>query len=171
MQQESCSDTIRELTSRALWEVKNVIDCISDQMWDKEFCEMPLWKHVYHMLHSLDQWYINPQEYTEPRFHTSDLNNLDLKTEGSLSREAINIYYAAVNAKIEAYNASLRDEDFLVKPKNCEWTKFTLILGQYRHLHSHMGMIMGFIIEDTGRWPRVLGQTNEVPTGNYDPFF
>lgn len=32
-------------------------------------CDMPIWKHVYHMLHSCDQWFINPNEYTEPDFH------------------------------------------------------------------------------------------------------
>ena len=28
---------------------------------------------------------------------------------------------------------------------------------KYRHLHSHMGMIIGFIIADTDMWPRVVG--------------
>ncbi len=27
---------------------------------DYVLCDMPIWKHVYHMLHSIDQWYINP---------------------------------------------------------------------------------------------------------------
>ena len=37
----------------------------------------PMWKHVYHMLHSLDQWFINPMKYDEPSFHRPGLNSLD----------------------------------------------------------------------------------------------
>jgi hypothetical protein len=25
-------------------------------------CDLPVWKHVYHMLHSCDQWFINPKQ-------------------------------------------------------------------------------------------------------------
>ena len=42
-------------TERALWSVKNVMDCIPDTLWERPYCGMPLWKHLYHMLHSLDQ--------------------------------------------------------------------------------------------------------------------
>lgn len=48
------SEVIREQTNRALWEVGNVMACIPDAIWEKEHCGMPLWKHMYHMLHSLD---------------------------------------------------------------------------------------------------------------------
>lgn len=47
-----------------------------------------------------------------------------------------------------------------------------MILAQFRHLHTHMGMIMGFIIDDTGLWPRVAGLEGSIPTGNdYDNSF
>jgi hypothetical protein len=162
---------IRELTERALWEVKNVIDCIPEEMWEKNYCEMPVWKHVYHMLHSLDQWYINPNCYEEPDFHKPDLNNLDAVSNDSLNRKTINRYYEAVSSRIKSYDTSLIDTELLKNPENCSWTRFTLILSQYRHLHSHMGILMGFIIEDTGRWPRVLGLMKEFPKGEYDSFF
>ena len=45
---------------------------------DTILCDMPIWKHVYHTLHSLDQWYINPEVYTEPNFHEPNLNSLDI---------------------------------------------------------------------------------------------
>lgn len=69
MEQKSCSDIIKDQTIRALWEVKNVIDCVSDELWDKAYCQMPLWKHIYHTLHSLDLWFINPRDahYKEPQ--------------------------------------------------------------------------------------------------------
>ncbi len=56
LNQNSLTDIIEEQTNRALWEVKNVIDCIPEELLNKEYCAMPCWKHVYHMLHSLDLW-------------------------------------------------------------------------------------------------------------------
>lgn len=62
MNQNTYVEIIDELTRRALWEVKNVIDCVPDELWNKEYCQMPCYKHIYHMLHSLDLWYINPRD-------------------------------------------------------------------------------------------------------------
>ncbi len=171
MKENSFTQIITELTNKALWEVKNVIDCVPDDLWTKHYCEMPMWKHIYHMLHSLDQWYINPSIYNEPNFHIKDMNNLDIVTESILSREEINNYYDHINHKIQKYNYSLNDENLLKYPEKCNHVRFTYILAQHRHLHSHMGMIMGFIIEDTGRWPYVLGLNREIPTGEYNKYF
>ena len=34
-------------------------------------CDLPVWKHVYHQIHSCDQWFINPNDYIEPDFHVT----------------------------------------------------------------------------------------------------
>ena len=77
MDQQSLSAVIRDQTERALWEVKNVIDCVPDALWDRLCCDVPLWQHIYHMLHSLDLWLVNPRStpIRNPRFmlKTSDL--------------------------------------------------------------------------------------------------
>ena len=173
MDQSTLLAVITDQTKRALWEVKNVIDCIPEELWDKEYCEMPCWKHVYHMLHSLDQWYINPcdNNFKEPEIHVKDLNNLDIVSEKHLSKAEIDSYYIDIKVKLEAYLTDLTDEQLLQYPLGCEYNKFTLILAQFRHLHSHMGMLMGFIISDTGLWPRVLGLTRPFPTGEYSKYF
>lgn len=172
MEQICLVDIIKDQTERALWEVNNVIDCIPDELWNKEYCEMPCWKHVYHMLHSLDRWYINPRDitYMEPSIHVEHLDNLDIPTDNILSRDEIMQYYEAIKVKINTYITSLQDSQLLEFPKECEYTKFTLILGQFRHLHSHMGMIMGFIIDDTGLWPRVLGLEHPIPMNDYSKY-
>lgn len=173
MKQNTYMDIIQNLTDKALWEVKNVIDCVPDNLWDKCYCEMPLWKHVYHMLHSLDLWFINPRDknFTEPLIHEKDLNNLDAFTEKKITRDEINQYFRDISTKIKNYVLITKDEELLIAPENCEYTRFTLILSQFRHLHSHMGMIMGFIIEDTGNWPRVLGLERPIPSEQYNKFF
>ena len=168
MNESNYTKIIKDETNRALWEVTNVIHCIPDDLWDKPYCVMLLWKHIYHMLHSLDQWYINPRVYSQPSFHEKELNNLDVKSNLRLSRQDIEGYFADIRQKITGYNNALTDDLLLQKPDNCEWTRFTLILAQHRHLHSHMGMLMGFIIEDTGMWPKVLGLERAIPDGDGD---
>ncbi len=173
MKQNTYMDIIQDLTDRALWEVKNVIDSIPDDLWDKCYCEMPMWKHIYHMLHSLDLWFINPRDknFIEPAIHEKDLNNLDVFTDKKITRDEINQYFNDISVKIKDYVSHTKDEELLSTPDNCEYTRFTLILSQFRHLHSHMGMIMGFVIDDTGKWPRVLGLESPIPSEPYDKFF
>lgn len=173
MSENHFAEIIEEQTKRALWEVKNVIDCVPDELWNKEYCEMPCWKHIYHMLHSLDLWYINPRDsgFQEPDIHEKDLNNLDVISSKALSRENINQYFSYIDNKIQLYVSELRDEQLMEYPLDCEYCRFNLILAQFRHLHSHMGMIMGFIIDDTGLWPRVLGLENPFPIGEYHKYF
>lgn len=171
--QNQLTSVIKDQTDRALWEAKNVIDCVPDELWSREYCEMPLYKHIYHMLHSLDLWYINPNDpsYIEPEIHIDNLNNLDVKTDRFITRNEINDYYEAVKFKITAYTNFLNDGMLNEKPVDCSHSKFELILAQFRHLHTHMGMIMGFIIEATGQWPTVLGLERPIPEdNNYNMF-
>lgn len=165
-------EIIKDQTHRALWEVKNVIDCVPEELWNKEYGTMPCWKHIYHMLHSLDQWFINPRDkaYREPKIHEKDLNNLNVISSKSLSKEEISDYVMDIERKIKAYLSELKEDQLLDTPPDCEYSKFTLILAQFRHLHSHMGMIMGFVIDDKGLWPRVLGLENPIPVGKYDKY-
>ena len=163
---------IEDQTNRALWEVKNIIDCVPNDLWYKKYCDAPIWQHIYHMLHSLDEWYINPADYFEPSIHQEQLNNLDIMPNTHLSRHQINNYYLIIKEKIERYVLALTDEELSAAPKNCAYTRFTLILAQFRHLHTHLGMIMGFIIDDTGMWPAVLGLERPIPADdNYNKYF
>mgnify|MGYP003623288949 CR=1 FL=1 len=173
MQQDRLTAIIHDQTERALWEVENVINCVPDSLWKKLYCDAPLWKHIYHMLHSLDLWFINPYDvfFCEPSIHEKDLNNLDVPASKELSKKDITTYFSAIKEKISRYTEDLEDETLLQNPPNCPYAKFTLLLAQHRHLHSHMGMIMGFIIADTGQWPRVLGLENDFPSQDLAPYF
>ncbi|MFT4145195.1 MAG: hypothetical protein QM644_12130 [Mobilitalea sp.] len=162
---------IKDQTLRTLWSLNNVIDSIPDAYWEKEYCEMPLWKHVYHTLHSLDMWYINPLVYEEPSFHTQDLNDLDVKTNGFLSRELMKGYYYQIKEKIISYLDELSSEKLLETPPKCQYTRFNLILAQHRHLDMHIGMLMGYVIAGEGMWPRILGLQSEIPVGEYSKYF
>lgn len=124
---------------------------------DFVLCDMPIWKHVYHMLHSCDQWYINPTIYTEPDFPTENLNSLDIASERSLSRDELFCYLAAVRTKIMQYLDTLTDEMLYDVPSGCQSNRLGLILSQFRHFYAHLGNINGTTILETHQWPRVVG--------------
>ena len=163
---------IREQTKRALWEIDNVFSCIPAALSDQRYCDQPLWKHVYHTLHSLDRWLINPCDpaYEEPPFHEAGMNDLNAAVGRGIGRDRMEAYRAQVSRKAADYLASLTDRTLNERPEGCEHTRFTLILAQHRHLHTHMGMLMGFIAAETGLWPRVLGLAGAFPQGEYERY-
>ena len=83
----------------------------------------------------------------------------------------MNAYYEQIKSKLASYLAGLTDGLLGTNPPNCEYSRFTLILAQFRHLHTHMGMVMGFIVADTGLWPRVIGLESPIPQGDDSLYF
>jgi len=166
-------DDIRDLTERALWETENLMKCIPDKLWDKRYDGIPMWKYLYHMLYSMDRWYINPCDptYQNPEFHIDDLNDLNVIPQNEhLERNQLENYFYQIREKIQKYINKLDDNELSENPEGCDMSRFRLILGQFRHWHRHMGIIYGFIIEDDGKWPYVLnmlGKYPEEPMPNY----
>ena len=160
------ADALAELTERALWEVRNVLRCAADSgLWEREYCGAPLWRHAYHMLHSLDHWFINPQESHEPAIHRPGLNNLDMAVDGpALSPLALETYLTEIAVRLRAYLNALSDRSLAACPEGSPYPRLTLMVGQMRHLHTHLGMLMGFIIAERGEWPAVLGLQIPLPT-------
>lgn len=124
-------------------------------------CDMPIWKHVYHMLHSCDQWYINPNKYTEPDFHEQNLNSLDVESKKTLSREELLQYLKSIRIKIINYLDSLTDEMLYGIPGGCQCNRLHLILSQFRHFYAHLGNINATTIMETNNWPRVIGSSGK----------
>lgn len=140
----SLCDDIRFLTNRALWETENLIKCIPDELWDKRYDGLPIWKYLYHTLYSLDRWYVNPgdSKYQSPEFHTETLADLNVVTEEVyLERKQLELYFFQIREKIQKYIVNLNDNDLTQNPKNCELSRFRLILGQFRHWHRHVGIL------------------------------
>lgn len=160
-----CED-IRFLTNRALWETENLIKCIPEELWNKQYDGIPMWKYLYHTLYSMDRWYVNPCDptYQNPKFHTNTLADLNVIGQDEfLDRNLIENYFYQIQDKIQSYIAKLEDYDLSGKPKDCYMSRFRLILGQFRHWHRHMGIIYGFIVADVGKWPYVLNMNGEYP--------
>ncbi len=43
-------------------------------------------KQMYHLLHSIDQNFINPSDYREPAFHSENLNVIFMDSGDNLNR-------------------------------------------------------------------------------------
>lgn len=128
---------------------------------DYILCDMPVWKHAYHMLHSCDQWYINPTVYTEPEFHVPNLNSLDIESEKSLTKEELLQYLGSIRSKILDYLDTLTDDMLYDVPPGCKSNRLGLILSQFRHFYAHLGNINATTIIETNQWPRVVGITGK----------
>jgi hypothetical protein len=124
-------------------------------------CDFPIWKHVYHMLHSCDQWFINPHQYTEPDFHEPNMNSLNIMTERKLSREELSLYLGSIRQKILAYIDTLTDDRLYEIPEGCSGNRLSLIISQFRHFYAHLGNINATTIIETNQWPRVIGITGK----------
>ncbi|WP_294496706.1 hypothetical protein [uncultured Gemmiger sp.] len=165
MRQNSYTAVIIEMTVRALWETQNTLDCIPDALWDREYGGVPLWQYLYQMLHRLDQWFVGPQDpaFVEP----------PLPEDGAparRSRRELEEYFGTIKARLSLYLTALHDEDLLQRPERCPWTRFTLILSQYRCLHTQLGLVMGILLAETGLRPLLLTLDRQIPRPPYDPY-
>ena len=120
-------------------------------------CDFPIWKHIYHQLHSCDQFFINPNQYTEPEFHIDGLNSLNEMSDKELQREELSLYLEKIHIKIMQYLGALTDDMLREIPPGCKGNRLSLILSQYRHFYAHLGNINATTIIETNKWPRVAG--------------
>jgi hypothetical protein len=142
---------------------RNVRDCLLTCDVDAVFFNVPIWKHAYHMLHSLDRWFINPTQYDEPPFHQPELNNIDIAPDVfTLSKDDLLNYFENIKTKLSHYLESLDDEKLLQVPDGCQSDRMTLILSQLRHLYAHIGNINAVTIVATGKWPFVAGHGSKA---------
>lgn len=159
---------VDEITEQTKIFFHNIETCLNTCNMDYVFSGMPIWKHVYHTLHSIDRWFINPEQYEEPPFHEPDLNSLYVKSEKVLTKTELLAYFETVRTKIMDYLCTMTDDKLCEKPDNCEYTRIALILGQYRHTYFHMGVINATTINETGKWPRVVGMDGDFTRGLYE---
>ena len=145
------NDVCRMIKKQTITNYINMETAIKTYDRNALVCGSPAWRYVYHAIHSADKWFFNPAKFTEPGFHENGMDNPDNPCNKVLSDEQLLDYLHKVRAKTEKYLDELSDEELDEKPDGCEYTRLELILGQFRHISSHIGMINGQTIERTGR--------------------
>ncbi len=158
-------DSIRSQTEVLL---KNLDDQIDAADLNVQIDALPNWRYLFHTIHSLDKNFINPDNFTEPDISVCGadpaLSIIDEKRPGyrqapeiRMTREQLAHYASAVRIKIESYLASLDDSMLAEKAAGCQFTRLTLILGQFRHLMWHMGLSSGLTVQEGKQWPEYTG--------------
>lgn len=110
-------------------------------------------RYLFHAIHSLDKWFINPETFCEPDKTVTggipaELSVIDSKRKGftqangtHISREQLLQYAISVEKKIQGYLLTLTDEKLVERAQdNGKFTRLELILGQFRHLMWHLGV-------------------------------
>jgi hypothetical protein len=106
------------------------------QLYDEKICDWPLAEQIYHLLRSLDQYFINPNNYREAPIALKKNNTRLTKTDFLEYRDSI-------KTRITNYLESTEIDLLSENPPDCQFDRLTLILGQYRHLMYHIGLIHG----------------------------
>ena len=142
--------------------------------WNADICSAPVWRYIYHTLHSADKFFINPSSWAqedEPPFHSHMLDWPDTQADTVLSKETLYAYFDKVWQKITSYIDSLNDVQLTERP-NGKLTRLGLILSQFRHMYAHIGILNGVTIANTQQYPRVINEgawcSGKLPEGLYD---
>lgn len=131
----------------------NLITAIKTYDREASVCGTPAWRFVYHTIHSADKWFFNPYIYDEPDFHEEGMDNPYKPCSIVLSDDDLLEYLDKVRKKTAAYLDTLNDDMLGEFPEKCDMSRLELILMQFRHISTHIGMLNGLTMEKTGKFP------------------
>jgi hypothetical protein len=145
---------ISEQTQILYSNIESIFDVITERdLYDTNICDWPLGEQIYHILHSLDQWFINPNQYQEPKPYL-----IKKGVRGEWSKADLFGYYLSIKNKIGLYIENLGSDSLTEKPADCNFTRLALIMGQYRHFMYHIGLIHGCLrVYTRGTSPQYFG--------------
>ena len=153
---EAIVQTIQLQTKVLLDNIQTTLDYCDDSLMEKSFPTWPVWKQFYHLLHSLDEWFIDPVSFKEPSMHQPYFRTSDSGPE-KLTRGQVGEYFKQVRARIESYLNSLTASLLLEHVGKGDLTRLDLILIQFRHVMHHIGYLHCAIKNETGESPKYIG--------------
>ena len=125
-------------------------------------------RYIFHYLHSMDRFFINPNEYVyegEKLFGIPEnLSVIDPKRAGYeadtsivISKKQLLEYFYFVRQKVRNYFETLTAENLIEKPAGSEYSRLELILAQFRHLMWHVGVSSAITFGSAGVWNEFTG--------------
>ncbi len=140
MSENLLSKIIAEQTEILL---KNINSVVQSANLEAEFDGLNASRFIFHTLHSLDKWFVNPAEYKYDENSSGGVaenlsiissyrQGFDAAPGVVISRENLEKYAVSVAQKIRIYLAKLSDKMLSEKLDGCEFTRLELILGQFR---------------------------------------
>lgn len=158
-------ESVQTQTIQIFQNLEEIIASISEEKFQSNVGGFPIWKNIYHCIHSLDKNLIDPASYCEPIFHDKNMDVIYLDTQRKLSKNELINYYNEVKHKTINYFDSLNDEKLLEKVylKEKYYTRLELILAQIRHVFYHIGYLHCCIKIEYGNTPEYIGLYKRVP--------
>lgn len=129
----------------------NISDQLDTANLEYEYNNLNNSRYIFHYLHSLDKFFIDPTKYVYDETKALGIpENLSVIAEKKagyevaegfvIPREKLHMYFESIKRKIYCYLNEMDDIKLLEKPENYSYTRFELILGQYRHVMWHVGL-------------------------------
>jgi len=141
------------------------IDILFNSINENEFNTIKggfiVWKHFYHLVHSLDKYFIDPHNYIEPSFHREDdMDITNLNNNKLMNKMEIIDYYNTVKNKIKKYVYSLSENDLTEIVYTSDdgniVSKGDLIVAAIRHTYYHEGYFNCIMKLEKGETPEYL---------------
>jgi hypothetical protein len=159
------ADSIKNQSIQIFQNIEILFDTIPENEFDSLKGGFKTWKHFYHLIHSLDKNFIDPNNFVEPEFHKKNLNIIYLNDNNNLSKDEIENYYRNVKNKLQNYIIALNNETLEEKIFFNEMclTKLELIMAQLRHIFYHIGYLHCCIKMEKGETPEYIGLYKVIP--------
>lgn len=159
------ADSVRNQSRQIFQNIEIVLDAIPAEEFASRKGGFAAWKHLYHLIHSLDKNLIDPGAFTEPVFHGKNMDIIYLDTEPALTKSQIESYFRSVRKKAQTYLETLTDSklDETVAFKDLKLTRLELILAQLRHVFYHIGYLHCCLKMERGETPEYVGIYKSVP--------
>jgi len=156
------ADSVRRQSPQLFENVETIFKNLEDPLYRKTSGGFPVWRQLYHTVHSIDRYFIDPNAFVEPELHKKNLDSLTDETDAFIERDVLYSYFQKVREKAEEYLVDLTDETLeeIVRFNGIEVTRLELILAQFRHILYHVGYLHCCLKIEAGNAPDYIGLTH-----------
>ena len=153
------SQSVKSQSQQIFANIEILFKSISENDFNMVKGGFVVWKHFYHMIHSIDKHFINPELFIEPLFHIKNLDIINYENDTHLTKEQLLVYYEQVRIRTLNYLNNLTENilNETIVFKNMTVTKLELILAQLRHVFYHIGYLHCCIKIEKGETPEYVG--------------
>jgi len=157
-------ELIRQIKEQQEINFKNIEDQIRFADLETVFDNENDSRYIFHYLHSVDRFFINPSDYVYQGSIEENLSIIDSARVGYIDDKSIVIprqqlldYFETVKTKINTFFETLTVEQLIEKPEGCEYSRMEFILAQFRHLMWHVGVSSAISFTSKGEWNEFTG--------------
>jgi len=157
-------ELIRQIKEQQEINFKNIEDQIRFADLETVFDNENNSRYIFHYLHSVDRFFINPSDYVYQGSIEENLSIIDSARVGYIDDKSIVIprqqlldYFETVKTKINTFFETLTVEQLIEKPEGCEYSRMEFILAQFRHLMWHVGVSSAISFTSKGEWNEFTG--------------